>query len=112
MRAYVFVSACACMRVCIHAYIHVHASLTYVQNLMYGKRIMSNICNQHDMVLPFFLQFLSQGLSQRMEVSMTGDIDLSLVTEQGSYDLTAKGGSANIGGMYVGLCLIEFILHN
>ena len=43
---------------------------------------------------------------------MTGDIDLSLVTEQGSYDLTAKGGSANIGGMYVGLCLIEFILHN
>ena len=39
---------------------------------------------------------------------MTGDIDLSLVTEQGTYDLTAKGGTANIGGMYVGLCSIAF----
>ena len=44
------------------------------------------------------LQLLSEGLNQKIVGSLMGDIKLSLVTDEGSYDITGDTGTANIGG--------------
>ena len=69
-------------------------------NFMYSNhpRIVSNLFIAFFYLFCHCLQLLSVGLNQKIIGSLLGDIKLSLVTGEGSYDITGDTGTASIGG--------------
>ena len=59
---------------------------------------MSNAFTKYLYLFCHCLQLLSEGLNQKIIGSLMGDIKLSLVTDEGSYDITGDIGTATIGG--------------
>ena len=62
------------------------------------SHIVSNVFITFFYLFCHCLQLLSEGINQKIVGSLMGDIKLSLVTDEGSYDITGDTGTANIGG--------------